>query len=140
MREILFRGKRADNEKWIYGLLVKEVDLDGSDELCIQTWDRDSEGVSSRVLSVVPSSVGQYTGLTDKNGTRIFEGDIVEDQASYLFGKVVYATSQDGYDGLAGFMVDDIEYGLQNYNGFWHQVEVIGNIHDTPELLKGEGQ
>lgn len=75
--------------------------------------------------------------MTDKNGTKIFEGDIVKDKQSQLFGKVVYTTPQDGFDGMAGFMVDDIYDGLQNYNGFWHAVEIIGNIHDNPELLKG---
>lgn len=45
-------------------------------------------------------------------------------------------TKADGFDGMARFMVDDIDDGLQNYNGFWHLVEVIGNIHDNPELLK----
>lgn len=79
--------------------------------------------------------MGQFTGLTDKNGKKVFEGDIVRDAQSCLFGKVVYATPQDGFDGIAGFMVDDIDDGLQNYNGFWHQVEVVGNIYDNPELL-----
>lgn len=42
------------------------------------------------------------------------------------------------FDGMAGFRVDDVDDGLQNYNGFWHLVEVIGNIHDNPELLEVE--
>lgn len=138
MREILFRGKRADNEEWIEGLLVKQLDLDGTDELCIQTWKRDIDGVRSKVVSVIPSTVGQYTGLTDKNGRKIFEGDVVKDEQSQLFGKVVYATAADEYDGISGFMVDDIDDGLQNYNSFWHLVEVIGNICDNPELLNDE--
>ena len=91
---------------------------------------------SDTCYKVVPETVGLFTGLKDKNGKNIFEGDIVQDTTSFLFGKVVYATAQDGFDGMAGFMVDDVDDGLQNYNGFWHCVEVVGNIHDSPELLE----
>lgn len=166
MREILFRGKRADNENWVCGLLVKQVDLDGSDELCIQTWERDNEGVSSRVISVIPSTVGQYTGLTDKNGVRIFEGDIVE---FYFFDKTRrngelitvkntktmliewYETSFDMRELFRNYQLDN-EMGVvteitYDYKGKRKQgvyksnsvyfIEVIGNIHDTPELVKG---
>lgn len=85
---------------------------------------------------VIPETVGQYTGLTDKNGEKIFEGDIVKDEPAQMLGTVVYKTAQSEFDGIAGFMVDDVYDGLQNYNGFWHMVEAIGNIHDNPELLK----
>ena len=143
MREILYRAKAINrdsgyhrtnykNGDFVYGLVTRLYDERFENLPALMT---NTYGISC--IEVDHKTFGQYTGLTDKNGTRIFEGDIVEDRDSYLFGKVVYATSQDGYDGLAGFMVDDIEYGLQDYNGFWHQVEVIGNIHDTPELLKG---
>lgn len=151
MREIKFRGFHPNengkekvfvngewiNGFWVSGLLVKQVDLDGSDEICIQTWERDSEGVSNRVLSVIPETVGQYTGLKDKNGKKIFEADVVRDNESGLFGKVIFATAECGYDGFSGFMADDINDGLQNYNGFWHLVEVAGNIFDNPELVSG---
>ena len=51
--------------------------------------------------------------------------------------EILFRGKRLGFDGMAGFMVDDISDGLQNYNGFWHEVEVIGNIHDNPELLGG---
>ena len=76
-REILFRGKRTDNGKWVYGLVVKEIDQDGNDIICIQTWKRDKEGVSSRVVEILPGTVGQYTGLTDKNSKKIFENGYI---------------------------------------------------------------
>lgn len=123
MREILFRGKREETLEWVEGdLLIDSCkDVSMREDHCTLYYD------------ILPETVGQYTGLTDKNGKKIFEGDIVNDNTSGLYGKVVYATPQDGYDGLAGFMVDGVYDGLQNYNGFWHLVDIIGNIHDNPE-------
>ena len=138
MREILFRAKRIDNGEWVEGWYqppIVGIHCDGRKE---------SLGASLSIIGnygfledvyIIPETVGQFTGLTDKNGKKIFEEDIVRDAQNSLFGKVVYATPQDGFDGMAGFMVDDVDDGLQNYNGFWHQVEVVGNIHDNPELI-----
>lgn len=140
MRDIMFRGKVANREKgrsyrtsykngdWVYGLLTNTENYARFAEMT------NTDGVCG--IEVDKSTVGQFTGLTDRNGTKIFEGDVVRDEHSFLFGKVVYATPQDGFDGLAGFMVDDVDDGLQNYNGIWHNVEVVGNIHDNPELLE----
>lgn len=140
MREILFRGKRKDDGEWVEGYFLEtnspeyrcfivttcsvDCDLNFIDILDINMYE------------VIPETVGQYTGLPDKNGKKIFEGDIVKSESSQLLGKVVFAKSCDGYDGIAGFMVDDIYDGLQNYDGFWHLVEIIGNIHDNPKLLE----
>lgn len=121
MREILFRGKRTDNGEWVEG---DYIHLPNGIAILANGYGY-----------IDPETVGQYTGLTDKNGKKIYEGDIVKDEQSYLFGTVVYATAQDGFDGMAEFMVDDIDNGLQDYNGFWHLVEVIGNIYDNPELI-----
>ena len=145
MREILFRGKSKETGEWIAGYLII------ADERWfilitdnIQTYSftclKDGEYIFGKFIEVIPESIGQYTGLTDKNGKKIFEGDIVKDEQAQMLGKVVYATAADGFDGMAGFMVDDIDDGLQNYNGFWHLVEGIGNIHDNPELLESEVQ
>ena len=126
MREIIFRAKmKTDNGEykkgdWVFGDLVRL---------------KDGEKTLTMIYGfgeVDPETIGQYTGLTDKNGTKIFEGDIVKDGQAQMLGKVVYATAVDDFDGIAGFMVDDIDDGLQNYNGFWHLVEIIGNIHDKP--------
>lgn len=133
MREILFRGKRTDSGKWVEGELLH--DMQDRPHLYWKT-PKELPIVFSNHAIVDPATLGQFTGLTDKNGKKIFEGDIVRDAQSFLFGKVIYATPQDGFDGIAGYMVDDIDDGPQNYNGFWNQVEVIGNIHDNPELLE----
>ena len=123
MREILFRGKRTDNGTWTCGYLF-----------C--TWERAylCWGTTNSVPimeEVIPETVGQYTGLTDKNGKKIFEGDIVtgyfnhEKIVGYIFygGNAQFFIQRDGIYGI----------GLDN-SDCW--LEVIGNIHDNPELLK----
>lgn len=157
MRESLFRGKRKDNGEWIEGDLLHDRFIFPDEKIC-RIYNEESKLTHIQDI-VIPETIGQYTGLNDNtkwekltkeeqlewlknhsveewNGKKIFEGDIVKN--SCLLGKVVYATSQDGFDGIAGFMIDDVFDGLQNYNGFWHLVEVIGNIYDNPELLKVE--
>ena len=126
MREILFRAKRDDDGKWFEGDLRQF-----RDGVYIESFFGDGK----INMPVFPETVGQFTGLTDKNGTKIFEGDIVKDE--YILGKVVYNTKQEDFDGAASFMIDDVDDGLQSYR-FWNSVEVIGNIHDNPELRGGE--
>ena len=138
MREILFRGKRKDNDNpWIYGHLHKMDGYGtGYTEYGIQVQDISTSRPWS--VLVIPETVGQFTGLTDKNGNRIFEGDIVT--GLFLFSLPVKAvvTFQDGAFGLDWYRGGD----LRAYNAFTSicnvEYEVIGNIHDNPELLKNE--
>ena len=127
------RGKRKDNCEWVEGYLY--ITHNGEYEISRYDDELDTERIT---YIVIPETVVRCTGLKDKNGKLMFEGDIVKDKEPGLFGKVIFATAADGFDGMAGFMVDDVDDGLQNYNGFWHLVEVIGNIHDNPELLEVE--
>jgi uncharacterized phage protein (TIGR01671 family) len=142
MRENLFRGKRIDNGEWVYGdLLNVGVDYD----YAIRTYGGREHG---QVNAVDEKTVGQYTGLTDKNGKKIFEGDVVH----YLYepGKGYWNSDQNSVIEWrsTGFYMDGI-FGTNKYacssgwlvsipHGDGKCFEVIGNIHDNPELLKGE--
>ena len=130
MREILFRGKRLDNGEWVEGDLVHSVYKVG--DTCVGKF-----GCTLGMHQVDPSTVGQYTGLEDKNGKRIFEGDIVK-------------TSDITHEGVIQIPGESFEIAMRK--GCWlmvsgedwdfletnHEcIKVIGNIHDNPELLKG---
>lgn len=142
MREILFRGKSKSINKgeWIYGSFVEDTDLNAC---CIRD--------KSLVYELVDrETVGQFTGLTDKNGEKIFEGDIIRLTPPKESGEIYIPTSRNPqedrilkvifFDGM--FAVDMskwFKYGhgkvaLQTYET--NRIEVIGNIHDNSGLLK----
>ena len=123
MREILFKGKRVDNGEWTEGYFFK-------------SWDKvfilwGMTGDSPNMEEVIPETVGQYTGLNDKNGNKIFEGDILLKG----FEKV-----------LVKWNANQCRWGIYSNNyevcGFNESTqgyfEVIGNIHDNSELLEVE--
>ncbi len=135
MREILFRGKNKHDGKWFYGFSV--LDKNG------QSWIFTGEVLSSFSMAgewsrtpVDSDTVGQYTGLRDKNDVKIFEGDIVKGHyykagvRKRLVGKVAF-----GYNGW-------IIEGLKQYKGTAERLtvsyEIIGNVHENPELLEVE--
>ena len=134
MREILFRGKRKDNCKWVEGYLHKRDGLGtGYTEFAIQV----QESSASRPWSytAIPETVGQYTGMTDKNGKRIFEGDIIR-----CGGKVVGVVNYHDCCFCVRFIMKD-HANRSNpamdiiENEYPNDIEVIGNIHDNPELI-----
>ena len=125
MREILFKGKRIDNGEWVKGFYLE---LPGVGAVILN---------DNGYAKVIPETVGQYTGLPDKNGKKIFEGDIVEftDKYTHIKGRaeIVFEAFKWKYSGcyyggnpMVWLCIDDksIEY------------EVIGNIYDNPELLE----
>ena len=145
MREILFRGKRLDNGEWVEGWYQPETTIkhwNGIQETVGVTIAYKAEDGFLEDTLVDPATVGQYTGLKDKNGKRIFEGDIVaqnwydyDEPRDDSFGKVVFCE----YD--CSFSVMDVNKDgfmpLGRCGSYHWEVEVIGNIHDNPELLKG---
>lgn len=127
MREILFRGKRTDNEKWVEGYVGTAFTIDENRKVKSRHFTAlDCLGCGSQVI-VLDETIGQYTGLTDKNGKRIFEGDIVKHYNAVY--EISYITK---YARFAGRNSSCIFAGIPFGN-----TEVIGNIYDNPELLKG---
>lgn len=122
MREILFRGKTAGGE-WIEGTPMFFTDNYAQILRPLE-----------HAKTVAPETVGQYTGLTDKNGKKMFEGDIVT--GLFLFGRSVngVVAFRDGSFGLLWY-----RGSIETFNAFTSmcniEYEVIGNIHDNPELL-----
>jgi uncharacterized phage protein (TIGR01671 family) len=146
MREILFRGKRKDNGEWIEGGYYRE---DYTDNVYITFWNSFGLGFMDS-CQVERSTVGQYIGLEDKNGKRIFEGDIVEynDGYDYFKGEVVF---ENGSFGVGSREVIGLSTGCcDNFANLWqlfwdqevtdepelYYCTVIGNIHDNPKLME----
>ena len=130
MREILFRGKRTDNGEWMYGSPIPEDYY-----ALIRFWNTEEFEYEEHL--VAPESISEFTGLTDKNGNKIFEGDIV--RGLFLHSCPVNAVV--AFDnGSFGLLWD--RAGAETFWAFTSicnvEYEVIGNIHDNPELLKGD--
>lgn len=129
-RGILFRGKRADTNEWIYGDVQQNVDA-----VKIREQEPNIQHVA-RSFVVIPETVGQYTGMKDKNGRKLFEGDIIE----YIFPVTNKAVEKETgvviYDDC-GFHIANDGCMLCVASGDGDVViEVIGNIHDNPDLLE----
>lgn len=136
MREILFRGKRCDNDMWVEGFYCCLYDSKGNESCRIYTGyaETDCGDFYPDWFEVDPETVGQYTGLKDKNGKKIFEGDIV--RYGDTVHKVVFEQRND--TAHFGLVYSDIETLPFDYYQDLKQIEIIGNIHDNPELLEGD--
>lgn len=156
MREILFRGKRADNGEWEYGDLW--CNPYGKRAVCIVSPINDQGTTGGN--EVIPETVCQFTGLTDKNGKKIFEGDIIRYADEYEYScyleSLEHPEEYDGVDFNDMWTVDEVVYSVNNgYPAFdlnkhdfeanglsvldnsrQFYFEVIGNIYDNPELLE----
>lgn len=130
MREILFRGKN-EADVWYYGAYLPYESGEVAILESFSKYGYEAVELSQR-CKVTPETVGQYTGLTDKNGKKIFEGDIIQSLKSSVTGLVQWFPEH------SAFMV---WCKSANEVGFLYEcadiIKVIGNIHDNPELLKG---
>ena len=157
MREILFRGKQTDNGKWIYGgyfhlhkttYCCAEAD-DGNNDIHRIVFERMTDWNlpnQHMMADVLPETVGQYTGLTDKNGKKIFEGDIVRltDEHNEIEWTAVVVFGNPNGEYNWGWQLKAIgEFDGNKDILLWVDMEesgayceVIGNIHDNPELME----
>lgn len=136
MRDILFRAKRSDNGEWVEGYYQKRKDAFENDEHLIfrcescHTW---------KYVEVDADTLCQYTGLTDKNGNKIWENDVVRKSDINALGYGRVRNCEVSFDKLGCWLLTT-KYG----DGYWLgsfdavQLEVIGTIFDNPELLENE--
>ena len=126
MREIKFRGKRIDNGEWVYGAFVPDALETPDNDLItwgfIRRYNRDIGKMET--IEVARESVGQYTGLCDKNGNEIYEGDILRYSDGEILG-VAFDNKTAQFTTKTRWLWTIIDV-----------CEVIGNIHDNPELLE----
>lgn len=130
MREILFRGKREDAGKWVYGYYAHLPSAAGAaDMIYVPASDPDD---SNHTVFVDPETIGQFTGLTDKNGVKIFEGDIVK-YGNTLHEVVFCDFAGNAYFGI--WFADRGEIWPFSPSVPANRMTVIGNIYDNPELI-----
>lgn len=149
MKEILYKAKREDNGEWVYGLPFSRIG-GGLFHNMINAIRCDKSG---NICSVIAETVCEYTGLTDKLGNNIFEGDIVKikDTMSFLhIGEVIFHLNGfyirynplkiKDFDSYSNFCKEkEVNMGMDGRVNVKYEYEIIGNIHDNPELLKENG-
>ena len=143
MREILFRGKRSSDGKWVEGFYYKHESV----KVCFASDDPHVKHMIAydgscdwgfeppmQAVEVLPDTVGQYTGLKDRNGVRIFEGDIID---HHVQGDILVNRGVIQWDARCArwsHRLNTMNPELAFFNpGAW---EVIGNIHDNPEMAE----
>lgn len=138
MRTIKFRGKTKNGDEWIYGMTISHGTIKRKfSNLYMEIAENQWKGIQ-------PETLGQFTGLYDKDGKEIYEGDLIEVNGR-LFGVVEW--HKDGYffinDTIVGVRSDGGEYSpigemVRYFSNHGHDFSIIGNIHDNPELLTNE--
>lgn len=129
-RTIKFKAKRIDNNEWVEGNFIKDGKPDMR-EFYIQTVPTFDETFGT-LYEVDPNTIGQFTGLEDKNGKEIFEGDILEFTFEDIGKQKAIVYFNDKYAAFLLNPIANFEFTKMS------EGKVIGNIYDNPELLKGE--
>ena len=131
MRTIKFRGKRLDGSGWVYGDLIHENNGNVAIKTNLDTWDENDDNIEpyGEYVLVKSYTVGQYIWLNDINGKSIYEGDIVR---GINARNILVVEWDEEYSEF--MMVNKTDY--QQYS-IYQECEIIGNIHDNPELPEG---
>ena len=140
MREIKFRGKRIKNGEWVYGDLRQENSGRKVIMTNLSTWGDNPDDVEpyGDDITIDPNTIGQYTGIKDKNGKEIYEGDIVKTPLlDPIFGDIL---ADAWCNALIRFNQGSFVVSYYNSHNIYLQdlcdkIELLGNIHDNPELL-----
>ena len=138
MREILFRGK-TENGKWVEGLYQYYNWVNSITREFIETTHHILPIGYQDAFKVLPETVGQYTGLCDQSGKKIFEGDICQIKGISYIDETPFVIEWN--NDWSGWYWRNLDFGSAT-DSFTHSIaklsKVIGNIHDNPELLEGE--
>lgn len=126
MREILFRGKRIANGEWVQGYICRYGWTGKEKDYIIPDY-----ASALYTAEIDPETIGQYTGIVDKYGMKIFEGDIVWNDYDNGKGKVEWDND------MAKFIITFSTFTIDFDNIYGDELDVIGNVYDNPELLKG---
>lgn len=130
-RKILFRGKRVDNNKWVYGDLIQDFSYEKHNYYIGNNDCNEVGDVFYQGNEVTPETIGQYTGLNDKNGKKIFDGDIV--QWSNIKMEIFWGEHIGIGYGFCWRPYGEEQSYHESMTGFIDEYEVIGNIFDEKE-------
>lgn len=136
MREIKFRAKRIDTGEWVYGDLLQDGDL----SFIVGSLKEFMDTPVNECL-VNPETVGQFTGLNDRNGKEIYENDILRVYDRKIYFNIIVSWSKEAVAFMACYC-DKNQSPLSWFSNLLpngYEIEVLGNIHDNPELLEDEG-